>query len=132
MNVWKTVCGIVLVLVKLQKHLVFTTAHICLISQVSMCHPEAYSKPCQTSKMEVFCENVQRLLTVNYCRKTLHFRYLRGLSIRLCHLRHKFSTCILNQVKREHIPINFLRFSIKNSSDKVCVFAALNKFFVCL
>ena len=44
--------------------------------------------------------------------------YLRGLRIRLCYLWHKFTICILSRVKREHIPINIWRFSLRDSSDK--------------
>ena len=55
-----------------------------------------------------FGKSIKGLLAVNYFRKTLHFRYLRGLPVCLCHLWHKFSICILNQMKREHIPINVL------------------------
>ena len=39
-------------LIKQQKHLVFTIGDVCSICQVLMCHPEAYSEPCQTSKTE--------------------------------------------------------------------------------
>ena len=78
-----------------------------------------------------FCEISLRLLAVNYYRKPLHFRYLRKLWIRICHLWHKFNICILNQVKREHILVNFLRFSLKDSSDKDFVFAGLENIFAC-
>ena len=47
-----------------------------------------------------FCKNSQRLLTVHYIFKTLYFRYLRGLWIRLRHLWHKFIACTFNQVKK--------------------------------
>ena len=35
-------------------------------------------KPCQTSLLELFCENSERLLTVTYFRKNLHFRCMTG------------------------------------------------------
>ena len=38
-------------LIKQQKYLVFTIGHVFSICQVLMCHPEAYSEPCQTSKI---------------------------------------------------------------------------------
>ena len=76
-----------------------------------------------------FCKNSQRLLTVHYIFKTLHFRYLRGLWIRLRHLWHKFIACTFNQVKKEHIPINILRFFLDDSSNEDCAFAGLNNFF---
>ena len=46
----------------------------------------------------------------------LHFRYLRGIWIQLCHLRHKFCICILNHAHREHIKMNVWRFSLRDSS----------------
>ena len=95
--------------------MVFTITHISLICEVSMCHPDAYSEPYQTFKMKRFVKIVRRL-ALNYFCKTLHFRYLRGFWIQLCHLRHKFSICILNHVQREHIQMNVWRFSLKDSS----------------
>ena len=44
--------------------------------------------------------------------QTLHFRYLRGLWKHLCHLWHKFSICICNQRKGEHMPINIWGFKV--------------------
>ena len=47
------------------------------------------------------------------------------------HLRHlwnKFSICVLNQVKKRHIPINVWLFSLRDSSDEDCVFDCLFKF----
>ena len=38
---------------------------------------------------------------------------------------------VLNQVKREHIPINKWSFSLSDSSDEDFVFAALKKYFAC-
>ena len=35
--------------------MVFTKTHI---FEVSMCHPETYSEPCQTSKIEYFLKRV--------------------------------------------------------------------------
>ena len=32
-------------------------------------------------------------------------------------------------LEREHIAVNVLRFSLRDSSDKDCVFVGLNKFF---
>ena len=128
MNVSKTVSEIVLnfeLLVKLWKHLVFAITYICSICQVSMCHPEAYSEPFQTSRMKRFVKIIN-----SYFCKALHFRYLRGWWMRFCYLWHKFSICIFNQVKREHIPINEWRFSLRDSLDEDCVFAGLKKFFL--
>ena len=45
---------------------------------------EAYSEPSETSKKERFCENIQRLLAVNYFCKTFHLRCLTGFWRRLC------------------------------------------------
>ena len=36
-------------------------------------------------------------------------------------LWHILNICILNQVKRVHIPINVLHFSLRNSSDEDCI-----------
>ena len=58
----------------------------------------------------------------------LHFKYLRGLWISLCRSLHKFSIFILNQVKREHIPIKVRHFSLRKSSDEDSVFAGLKNF----
>ena len=44
--------------------------------QNNLSNPEAYSGPCQTSKMRVFCRNIQQLKAVNYFHKTLHVRCL--------------------------------------------------------
>ena len=41
--------------------MVLTVTHICPIRQVSMCHPDAYSEPFQTSKMERFGKIVNNL-----------------------------------------------------------------------
>ena len=64
MNVLKTGCRIVLVFLwfriigKTIKTLGFPVTHIYSICQVSMCHSDAYSEPCQTSKMERFAKRV--------------------------------------------------------------------------
>ena len=67
-----------------------------------------------------------------YFRKTLHFRYLRGLWIHLCHIWHKFSIYIMNQVTTEHIPINLCRFFLRGSSEESCIFVGLKTIFPCL
>ena len=41
--------------------MVLTVTHICPIRQVLMCHPDAYSEPFQTSKMERFGKIVNNL-----------------------------------------------------------------------
>ena len=41
--------------------MVLTVTHICPIRQVSMCHPDEYSEPFQTSKMERFGKIVNNL-----------------------------------------------------------------------
>ena len=43
---------------------------------------EVYSEPCQTSQMEHFAKNCQRLKVVNYFCKTLRLRCLTGFWIR--------------------------------------------------
>ena len=48
-------------------------------------------------------------------RKTLHFKYLRELWIRLWYMWHKFSICVLTQMKRKHIPIKVWSFSLTTS-----------------
>ena len=40
---------------------------------------EAYSEPCQTSRMEGFAKIVNSFLALNYFRKTLHLICLTGL-----------------------------------------------------
>ena len=45
---------------------------------------EEYSKPCQTSRMEFFCENNELLSDVNYFCKRFHLRCLTGFCICLC------------------------------------------------
>ena len=50
---------------------------------------EAYSKPCQTYKMEL-CENSERLQVVDcFCNK-LHLKYLMGSRIRLSQFSKRF------------------------------------------
>ena len=82
-----------------------------------ICHPETYSEPCQTSKMERFA-------------KTVSAFYALAIFVKRSIL-HKFIICILNQAKREHIPINVLGFFLKDPSDEDCVFPGLKKFFAC-
>ena len=88
-----------------------------------MCYPGAYSELDQTSKMERFTKIVNSFLAVNYFHKKLHFRYLRGLWIHLCHLRYKFSICISE--KGTHT--NKYGFSVSDFSDEDCIFAELKK-----
>lgn len=45
------------------------------------CIPVANSELCQKSKMERFFENIEQLKIVDYFRKTLYLRYLKGFSI---------------------------------------------------
>ena len=84
-----------------------------------------------------FCENSSRLSAVYFFRKTFHFEYLRWLWIRLRHQWHKFSNCILNQVKREHIPIKVWLFCLRIHQMKTVYllgqrnFLLVHKFKVC-
>ena len=52
--------------------------------------PGTYSKLCQTSNMERFCRNSERLSAVNYFGNPLHLRCLPDFLKRLCYsyLRH--------------------------------------------
>ena len=63
MNVTKTVFRIVLpwfqITSKIIKDFIFIVIQIFLINQVSMCHPEAYSEPCQISKTKRFAKIVK-------------------------------------------------------------------------
>ena len=45
----------------------------------------------------------------------------------MCHVLHKFSTCRLNQVKREHVPIHVRCFQYFTLRDSKTAFARLCK-----
>ena len=126
MNVSKTVSGIVLVLLwfciigKTIKTLGFhNITHLLDLSSLDMSFRGVFRT----------LSNIWRLLALHYFRKRLHFRYLRGLWIRLCHLRHKFSIFIWKQLEREHVPTNEWRVSLTDYSDEDRVFAGLKEYF---
>ena len=57
--------------------------------QNNLSNPEAYSEPCQTSKMDCFAKIVngwKSLKAVNNSCKALHLRFLTEFWIRLCNL----------------------------------------------
>ena len=124
-------CGVVLVLLRFRiidktiKKTCFSQWHTFFKSQCVI--QRRIQNPIKHLRWSVFRKELTSL-SRNYFRKTLHFRYLRGLWIRLCHLWHKFSICMLNQMKRGHIPINVWGFSLRDSSDEDCVFAGLKEF----
>ena len=139
MNVSKTVCRIVLVLLwfriigKTIKALGFlNNTHLLDLSSLNV-SSKVVLRTLSNIKIKdgAFRENSEQLLAVNYFWKMLYIRYLKRLWICLCHLWYKFIICILNQVKREHILVNIRRFSIRDSWDEGCVFAWLKKFFAC-
>ena len=58
--------------------------------QNNLSNPEAYSEPCQTSKMDCFAKIVngwKSLKAVNYSCKALNLRFLTEFWIRLCNLQ---------------------------------------------
>ena len=94
-----------------------------MISQVLMCQSETYSGPCQRSKTERFAKIVHNFspLTIFAKRSIL---VIWELWIRLCH--------DINPVwEREHILINVLCFSKKDSSGEDCVFPCFKIFCAC-
>ena len=93
-----------------------------------MCHPEEYSEPCQTFKMERFAKIVDdfQLLTIFIICSILDI--WEG-----CEYTYDDMTdsvfAYWTKLQREYIPINLWRFLLRDSSDKDCVFAGLNKVF---
>ena len=55
---------------------------------------EAYSEPCQISKMKRFANVVNVLKVVNYFRETLHLRCLTAFWIRLCPVYFLLLLCV--------------------------------------
>ena len=131
MNVSKAVCGIVLLLLwfriiaKTIKMLGFyNNTH--LLDQSSLyLSSRGVFRTLPYIWNEAFCENSWRLSNVNNFRKTLHFRYLRGLWIRLCRLWHKYSICIFETSEKGTHTNKRFTFLLEGSSDEDCVFAGL-------
>ena len=79
---------------------------------------EVYSKPCQTSKMERFCENSQQLKATNYFYKTLHIWCFTGFWIRLWKLYTSLADFIFVVVILAHVLVLLLHlFYFSHSID---------------
>ena len=68
-----------------------------MICQVSLCYPETYLEPCQTSKMERFAKIVNHFLVTNM-PAMIQIQYL--------HIEPSEKGTILRQAKKDHTSTN--------------------------
>ena len=105
----------------------FIIKHIWLICQILMCRQEAYSVPCQTAKMDRFLKMVNDNYSLTVIAKSSILDIWEGCEYP--NVNYDINSVYAYWTKWKG-NINAWLFSLRDSSDRKCVFAELKKSFL--